>query len=221
MMAHYDVTKLEHLERKTDWKKNYAHFASGNKLLLLPTLLIAAGGLTLFFLNKARLLQSGYGLGAVLVTIAGVLLFIIISGRGKKQVLENISRKPVCLAKIIKVHEQQQLYYSIFSTSDTRWDIALLQLVSDRVVNIPSDTSNPDDRTVVRLLRASQIGSNMQPCALPASFTGGHQVYLKPFDFSALDKVACNYIQHRNGIFPVLYVDNSNVPVVLRDYIKA
>lgn len=221
MMTHYDVTKLEHLERKTDWKKNYAHFTSGNKLLLAPTLLIAAGGLTLYLLNKGRMLQSGYGLLAGLVTIAGLILFVIISGRGKKQVLEDISQKPVCLAKIIRSNEQQQLYYGIFSTSDTRWDTALLQHISERVGNIPSDTSNPDDKTVELLLRASQGSEGTQTCFLPASFTGGHQIYLKSFDFSVLDKVTCDYIRHRNGIFPVLYVDNSNVPVVLKDYIIA
>lgn len=221
MMTHYDVTKLEHLETKTDWKKNYAHFASGNKSLLLPTLLIAVGGLTLYLLNKGRLLQSGYGLMAGLITMAGVALFVIVSGRGKKQVLENISQKPVCLAKIIKSNEQQQLYYGIFSTSDTRWDTTLLQNISERVGNIPFDTNNPDDKTVVRLLRAPQVGVNIQTYSLPASFTGGHQIYLRSFDFSTLDKVTCNYIQHRNGIFPVLYVDNSNVPVVLKDYIIA
>lgn len=221
MMAHYDVTKLEHLEKKTDWKRNYAHFTSGNKSLLLPTLLIIAGSLTLYALNGGRLLQSGYGLTAGLITMAGVALFVIISGKGKQQVLENISRKPVCLAKIIKSNEQQQLYYGIFSTSDTRWDTALLQNISDRVDNIPFDTNNPDDKTIVRLLRASQVGVNMQTYSLPASFTGGHQIYLKSFDFSILDKATCDYIQHRNGIFPVLYVDNSYVPVILKDYIIA
>ncbi|SJZ78547.1 hypothetical protein SAMN04488128_1011585 [Chitinophaga eiseniae] len=221
MMTHYDVTKLEHLERKTDWKKNYAHSASGNKLLLAPTLLIAIGGLTLFLLNKGRLLQSGYGLLAGFITITGVVLFVIISGRGKKQVLENISQKPVCLAKIIRSNEQQRVHYGIFSTSDTRWDTALLQHISERVGNIASDTSNPDDKTVEQLLHASQGNTNLQTCPLPASFTGGHQIFLKSFDFSVLDEVTCDYIRHRNGIFPVLYVDNSYVPVVLKDYIIA
>ncbi|WP_212005496.1 hypothetical protein [Chitinophaga sp. HK235] len=219
-MTHYDVTKLEHLERKTEWKENYAYHTAVNKLLILPVLLIAGGGLTLFLL-QARQLQSSYGLIASMAILTGILLFVLINGRGKKQVLSNISQKPVCLAKIVKGNAHSQVYYGIFSTSDTRWDTALLQHISDRVINIPSNTSNPDDQTVALLLRPSLITDGMPSQSLPSSFTGGHEIYLKPFDFSNMDKAAYDYIQHRNGVFPVLYVNHNYVPVILRDYIIA
>ncbi|RBL89561.1 hypothetical protein [Chitinophaga flava] len=219
-MTHYDISKLEHLERKTEWKKNYAYHAAVNQLLMLPVLLITGGSLT-FFLLQSRQLHSIYGLIASIAILTGILLFVLIARRGKKQVLANISQKQVCLAKILKSNAHSQVYYGIFSTNDTRWDTALLQHISDRVINISADTNNPDNQTVAQLLESSLITVGMRSQSLPTSFTGGHEIYVKPFDFSNMDKAAYDYIQHRNGIFPVLYVNHTYVPVVLRDYIIA